>query len=1159
MARILIVEDDLVAAQSIQAFLETTSHVTLRVVETGVEAIHTATELLPDLVIMDIYLKDDIDGIMAADAIYQALGIPIIYLSASTEDAILQRAIATRPFGYLVKPFNAIELQTTIYIALQRHQLEQRLTKSEQWLTKTLTSIGDGTITTDQEGKITFMNPIAEELTGWNQGEALGMASHQILNLVNANTQETVENPLTQAIQQGSRVTLPDQCILRTRQGVERAIGDSAAPIRDRNGDIIGGVLVFQDITDRKQAEELLYRREQEFRALVENSPDIVARLDQDLRFLYVNPSMERMTGIPAAAYMGRTGRELGMLDSLTEFWETQLHIVFNTAQEQIIEFESNTLQGLRYFQSRIVPEFTSNGQVITLLSVTRDITDRKQTEETLRLQAEREALLGDIAQRIRGSLELEAILNTAAREVRSLLQVDRVVVYRFEPDWSGFVMVESLAAGWISILGQEIYDPCLQTETCLQPLLRGEVSIINNVGTANLPDCFANLLAQLQVQANLVFPILESDRLWGLMAVQQCSAPRDWQTWEVEFLLRLTTKISISVQQSQLYHQAQTLMLRERSLSRVIQAVRNSLDLNTIFHTAVTEIGNLLQVDRVSIMRYFPAQDFWTYWAVYCKNPGQTVSYLGLEVPDEGNPHSAVLKRGEILRVDDASTLEDEYSQIMAQTFPGAWLKVPLQVENTVWGAISLVHQEQPFIWPDWQVEITATIADQLAIAIHQSELYTEVQRLNADLEHQVLERTALLHRALSFEALLKRITDKVRDSLDENQILQAAVAELVHGLEVEYCGSGLYSADLTIGTITHEYTHDPHLIAANREFRVANEPAVEVYHQLFRGQHCQFCLAVPNPDRPTEENHAILVVPMIVDQTVLGDLWLFRPVSGAFSEIEIRLVEQVSNQCAIALRQSRLYQATQAQVQSLERLNGLKDEFLSIVSHELRTPMTSIKLATQLLEKVLRPLNVLQDESSQAYRYFRILQTECDREIELINSLLKLIGLDAEVEPLTLSRVDPVSWLSHAVEPFLLKVQSQRQVLVLDLPKSLPPLVTDLTCLNQILNELLTNASKYSPTDSTITVAARTTDAGLQIRITNTGIEIPAEEIPRIFDRFYRVPSQDPWRYGGTGIGLALVKKLVDHVGAAIAVESGSNQTTFILTLPTTDPQAV
>ncbi|MBF2026320.1 MAG: GAF domain-containing protein [Oscillatoriales cyanobacterium C42_A2020_001] len=1153
MARILLVEDELVAAQSIRDFLERSEHEILAIAETGLEAIQFANDLHPDLIFMDIYLRGEIDGITAAEQIHQQFGIPVIYLSANTEDAILQRAIATEPFGYLVKPFNQTELITAIRIALQRHRLEKQLEQTEQWLTTTLTSIGDGTIITDRDGRVTFMNPVAEALTGWQQSEALGVSAAQILDLVNSETQEAIANPLLRAMQEGTLVNLPEQCILRTKDGIERAIGDSATPIRNRQGEILGGVLVFQDITERKRAEELRYQQEEEFRALVENSPDVIARFDRNLRHLYINSSIEEVTGIPATAFLGKTNREMGMPENLVAFWEEKLYEVFTTQQEQTIEFDAVTLNGLRYFQSRIVPEFAQDGSVITILSISRDITDRKQVEEELRLQAEREQLLGVITQRIRESLELNDILHTAVNEVRQILHADRVVLYRFEANWSGFVIVESMEPGWTSMLGQQIYDPCLATEACILPFARGKVSIVSNIQTSGLADCFVALLREYQIQANLVIPILEAEQLWGLMAVQQCAAPRDWQSWEVDFLTRLSAKLSLAIQQSQLYQQTQQLAQREQSLNRVIQAVRNSLDLNTIFNTAVSEIGTLLQVDQATILQYFPEQSVWVHLATYCQNPAQAAAYLGLEIPDEGNPQTAVIKRREILRVDNASALEDEFSQILAETFPGAWLQVPLQVNDRVWGQISLIRHEQPFVWQDWQIDLISAIADQLAIAIHQSQLYTEVQRLNTNLEGQVLERTAQLQQALSYEALLKRITDKVRDSLDENQILQTVVAELGKELGVQYCGAALYSSDLQSGVIAHEYAVSPSLAATNPHFQISQELAADVYTQLFQAQYCQFCLAVPNPHRPAEQDHTILACPIFDDQGVLGDLWLFKPVASIFTNVEIRLVEQIANQCAIALRQSRLYQEAQAQVTELERLNRLKDDFLSTISHELRTPMASIKMGIQMLEIVLRPLGLLDASSGSARQYFEILQTECDREIELIDNLLKLSRLDAETEPLMLSTVQPKIWISYAVEPFSERIRNQEQTLELQLPDGLPPLVTDLAHLGQILNELLTNACKYTPAGESIIVFANAGEEGLQIGVTNTGVEIPDTEIPRIFDRFYRIPNNDPWRYGGTGIGLALVKKLVDHLGAAIAVESGSNQTTFIITFPT------
>lgn len=260
---------------------------------------------------------------------------------------------------------------------------------------------------------------------------------------------------------------------------------------------------------------------------------------------------------------------------------------------------------------------------------------------------------------------------------------------------------------------------------------------------------------------------------------------------------------------------------------------------------------------------------------------------------------------------------------------------------------------------------------------------------------------------------------------------------------------------------------------------------------------------------------------------------------------DLEMRLVQQVTNQCAIALRQAHLYAGAQAQVQELERLNQLKDDFLSTVSHELRTPMSNIKMATQMLEISLTPLGLLAEASNPVQRYFNILREAEQREMTLINDLLDLTRLDAETEPLQYTATDLHHYLPHLAEPFLERIQQQQQYLAFQLPDTLPPFTTDQTYFKRLLTELLHNACKYTPAGETITVSAQATGAVLELCVSNTGVEIPATEYERIFDKFYRIPNHDPWKHGGTGLGLALVKKLAAHLGGSIQVASGAGQT--------------
>ncbi|HLO52072.1 MAG TPA: ATP-binding protein [Kamptonema sp.] len=422
-----------------------------------------------------------------------------------------------------------------------------------------------------------------------------------------------------------------------------------------------------------------------------------------------------------------------------------------------------------------------------------------------------------------------------------------------------------------------------------------------------------------------------------------------------------------------------------------------------------------------------------------------------------------------------------------------------------------------------------------------------TIAQRLHRGLERQIKDRTAQLQQALDFEAMLKRITDKVRDSLDENQILQTAVQELGIGLGVKCCNTSLYDLDADNSTICCEWTTSM-FSDRGRVALMADYP--EIYQLLLQGQYLQFCNIIPNPVRGKV---AMLACPIFDDQGVLGDLWLINDKEYGFRELELRMVQQVATQCAIAIRQARLYEVAQAQVKALEKLNWLKDDFLSTVSHELRAPVANMKMAIRMLEICMNQDLVSPQQRQKAIQYLQILQRECDREITLINDLLDLQRLEAGSQSLVLETVSIKEWLSQLIEDFQERAQARQLTLIIDIPQAqIPPLVSDISSLERLMSELLNNACKYTPPTEQIVVSIRAQPGKVQLKVTNFGTEIPTEELSRIFDKFYRVESADPWKQGGTGLGLALVKRLAEHLGGTIDVESANLQTTFTVELP-------
>ena len=463
------------------------------------------------------------------------------------------------------------------------------------------------------------------------------------------------------------------------------------------------------------------------------------------------------------------------------------------------------------------------------------------------------------------------------------------------------------------------------------------------------------------------------------------------------------------------------------------------------------------------------------------------------------------------------------------------------------------------------------------------------------------------LLQQQTQRERLFAAMTQRLRDSLDESQILQTAVDELAVVLGLGGCNAVLYDLADGTSTIRYKYTTSSSL---SPECIVPYSDFPEVYHQLLQGQPFQFCELdrseedavrssvislepLSSPSKPHGSPNSrgrqvvILACPILNDQEVLGDLCLLNRLPEAFLESEIRLVQQVANQCAIAIRQARLYKATQAQVEELAKLNQLKDDFLSTVSHELRTPVSNMKVAIRMLEITLKRADVTHlttqgvvnaqencynsflaidkpklpapffpsrgsEEYSKVVHYVQILKDECEQEISLINDLLDLQRLKAGTQPKELEPIQLQDWLLQEVKPFEERTKSRGQSLLLDISPELPDLVCDPSSLKRILAELLNNACKYTPSEEKITVSARAYPAAVQVRVTNSGVEIPKSELPHIFEKFYRIPSADRWKQGGTGLGLALVQKLTEHLGATLQVESNYGKTTFTIEFP-------
>jgi diguanylate cyclase (GGDEF)-like protein len=266
--RILVVEDEAIVADDIQRTLVRLGYDVLPTAASGREAIEFARNLHPQLVLMDIRLQGPMDGIEAATVIRSECEIPIVCLTSHSDDATLARAMETAPSGYLLKPFGDRELRTAIEVGLRKHQLEARLAERERWLSTILQSIGDAVIVTDLDEVVTVMNAVAETLTGYNDGRAIGRPLHEVFRLIDSSG-NPVRSPVAKALQtrDGSLKPAPgladglglaDYIRLVRGDGTELPVAETCAPIWNTHGGVTGAVLVFRDTTNQRVQQQRL-------------------------------------------------------------------------------------------------------------------------------------------------------------------------------------------------------------------------------------------------------------------------------------------------------------------------------------------------------------------------------------------------------------------------------------------------------------------------------------------------------------------------------------------------------------------------------------------------------------------------------------------------------------------------------------------------------------------------------------------------------------------------------------------------------------------------------------------------------------------------------------------------------------------------------------
>ncbi|MFB2979135.1 PAS domain S-box protein [Microseira sp. BLCC-F43] len=279
----------------------------------------------------------------------------------------------------------AIQLLGIVMDITQRKKAEVALAGSERKYRNLVETSQDLIFSVDASGCFTFVNSAVKQIYGYEPSEMIGRPFADFLTA----EQIVKDAAVHQKLMKGESIFQYETThIAKDNKPIHLLF--NAMPLRDEQGNIVGRTGTASHITELKQKQEALYRREQEFKALVENSPDVIARFDRQLRHVYVNPAAELATGISPEAFIGKSHRELGMPLEFAKLWEDALQMLFARKKEQRIEFDFPSPLGCKFYQVRIVPEFNCDDSIEFALAVARDFSDIKQAEQELRESEER-------------------------------------------------------------------------------------------------------------------------------------------------------------------------------------------------------------------------------------------------------------------------------------------------------------------------------------------------------------------------------------------------------------------------------------------------------------------------------------------------------------------------------------------------------------------------------------------------------------------------------------------------------------------------------------------------------------------------------------------------------------------------------------------------
>jgi len=729
-------------------------------------------------------------------------------------------------------------------------------------------------------------------------------------------------------------------------------------------------------------------------------------------------------------------------------------------------------------------------------------------------------------------SLEVEEVLRNLAKRVARVVDATSVYIWAWNPETQTATILahytgpEATKRERTPRLG-EIYSisDCFITVG----VLRTHQPLSISVSDPYTGEGDKARLSELGGKTSLIIPLMKRDRVIGFIDLLESRWERQFDHREIRLCQTIANQATIAVENAWLYEGERRRVAQLKAIGEVGRQIASTLDLDELLHQVVDSLVDVFDYYYANILLVDADADEIVLRAS-AGHTGRIYEGIRLKIGRQGIT-GWVAQTGEPLLISDV-TKDPRYYLAEELKDARSELAVPIKAKGEVIGVLD-VQSTQRNAFDEDDLFTLSTLADQVSVAIKNAQLYKQTQN------------------RLSEVFTLYTLANQVISSLELSTVLDSIVSTLKLSINCRACS--LFLLDKESQTLEIK-------AAVGIESKWRKEARLKMGDGV-AGRVAAEAKPIYIPDvrqNPTFVHfdpavRSLLGVPLISKDKVIGTLCIDDDKPDAFSSDDGRLLTIAAAQAAVAIENAQLYESLKKRAEELAKaydelqtLDRVQREFVQNVSHEMRTPLTFIKGYVELmLEEAMGELSEPQQNGLQ------IVAQRTDAMTRLINNLLSL--QQVEMESLRPTRVSLAEVATTVLESAEAAATKAGIVLEAEIPETLPPVWADRNYLEQVFDNLLGNAIKFSPDGGKITVCIREEGEYLRVAVSDTGIGIPNDKLEKIFERFYQVNGSPTRRFGGTGLGLALVKETIEALGGKVWAESQLGQgSTFFFTLP-------